>query len=239
MMIRKEKILKNTELFEKLKNAVIDGDEMLALQYAKQTLEEGFPPLEVVKVAIQPAMDYVGEQFQNGEAFLPELILAGDAATNALSVLMEELEAKGESTIKGTIVLGVLFGDNHDIGKNVVKAVLSANSFRVIDIGVNVHPKTFIEIAIKENANIIAASTLMTTSLPYQRELISLLTSMGKREDFFVILGGGPVTPEWTRKISADGYGRDAKDAVELCLKLMSQSTRPPLPDPIIENPLG
>jgi methylmalonyl-CoA mutase cobalamin-binding domain/chain len=229
----------NTDLLEKLKRAVIEGDEALSLQYANETLTEGFKPLDVVNNAIQPAMDYVGDQFQNGEAFLPELIMAGDAATSALSVLMDELEASGEKINKGTIVLGVLFGDNHDIGKNVVKAVLSANGFTVIDLGVNMHPKAFIEAAIKEKADIIAASTLMTTSLPYQRELIALLKAMKIREDFFVVLGGGPVTPAWTKNIGADGYGRDARDAVELCTKLMTQGERPPLPEPIIENPLS
>jgi methylmalonyl-CoA mutase cobalamin-binding domain/chain len=236
---KKELMMPTNDLLEQLKQAVIEGDEDLALQYATKTLQEGFKPLEVVKNAIQPAMDYVGDQFQEGEAFLPELIMAGDAATSALSVLMEELQASGESINKGTIVLGVMFGDNHDIGKNVVKAVLSANGFKVIDIGVNMHPKAFIETAIKEKADIIAASTLMTTSLPYQRELVTLLNAMEIREDFFVILGGGPVTPTWTKNIGADGYGRDAKDAVELCTKLMAQANRPPLQEPIIENPLG
>lgn len=229
----------NNDLLEKLKRAVIEGDEALSLQYATETLTEGFKPLQVVNNAIQPAMDYVGDQFQNGEAFLPELIMAGDAATSALSVLMDELEASGEKINKGTIVLGVMFGDNHDIGKNVVKAVLSANGFTVIDLGVNQHPKAFIETAIKEKADIIAASTLMTTSLPYQRELIALLNAMDIREDFFVVLGGGPVTPAWTKNIGADGYGRDARDAVELCTKLMTQGNRPPLAEPIIENPLS
>lgn len=229
----------NNDLLEKLKRAVIEGDESLALEYATKTIEEGYKPLDVVKCAIQPAMEFVGNQFQEGEAFLPELIMAGDAATSALSVLMEVLKASGEMINKGTIVLGVMFGDNHDIGKNVVKAVLSAHGFKVIDIGVNKHPKSFIETAIKEKADIIAASTLMTTSLPYQRELIALLNVMKIREDYFVILGGGPVTPTWTKNIGADGYGRDAKDAAELCSKLMAQGLRPPLPEPIIENPLG
>jgi methanogenic corrinoid protein MtbC1 len=105
-------------------------------------------------------------------------------------------------------------------------------------MGVNVHPKAFIETAIKEKADIIAMSTLITTSMPYQREVIDLLKAMGKREEFFVIQGGGPVTAEWVTKICGDGYGRDAKDAAALCIKLMESGKKPPLAQPMIENAL-
>jgi len=152
---------------------------------------------------------------------------------------LEQLSAEDSAAAKkGTVLLGVMFGDNHDIGKNLVQAVLSANGYKVIDLGVNVSPKAFIEAAVKENADILASSTLITTSLPYQREMIELLKAMGKRNDYFVILGGGPVTPEWTTKIGADGYGRDAKDAVNLCNKLISGDYKPGLDEPIIENAL-
>jgi methylmalonyl-CoA mutase cobalamin-binding domain/chain len=226
-------------LMEDLCAAVIEGDDIKAVEISEEALELGMPPLEIVKAGIQTAMDIVGDRFQAGEAYLPELIVAGDAATAAMDLLMTHLSGDDSAAAKkGTILLGVMFGDNHDIGKNLVQAVLAANGFKVIDMGVNVTPKAFIETAIKEKADIIASSTLITTSLPYQRELISLLKAMGKREDFFIILGGGPVTPEWTRMIGADGYGRDAKDAVALCLKLVSGEYTPGLGEPIIENAL-
>ncbi len=227
------------ELLKALCEAVIDGNDEKAVQLSGKALEMGLAPLTVVKEAIQPAMDIVGDRFQEGEAFLPELIVAGDAATASLDVLMSQISGEdSESANKGTVLIGVMFGDNHDIGKNLVQAVLSANGFKVIDLGVNVPPKAFIEAAVKEKANIIASSTLITTSLPYQREMIELLKAMGKREDFFVILGGGPVTPEWTQRIGADGYGRDAKDAANLCNKLVSGDYKPGLEEPIIENAL-
>jgi len=227
------------KLMQNLLDAVIEGDDEKAVEYSRQALAEGMKPLEIVKVAIQPAMDIVGDRFQCGEAFLPELIVAGDAATAALDVILGELSGEESAAAKkGTVVLGVMFGDNHDIGKNLVQAVLAANGFKVIDMGVNVSPKALIAAAIKEEADIIASSTLITTSLPYQREMIELLKAMGKREDFFVILGGGPVTPEWTEKIGADGYGRDAKDAVTLCNKIISGDYKPGLNEPIIENAL-
>ncbi len=229
----KEQVLKD------LCEAVIEGDDVKAVELSNKAVELGLAPLTVVKEAIQPAMDIVGDRFQEGEAFLPELIVAGDAATASLDVLLEQLSGEDSAAAKkGTVLLGVMFGDNHDIGKNLVQAVLSANGFKVIDLGVNVAPKAFIEAAAKENADIIASSTLITTSLPYQREMIELLKAMGKREDYFVILGGGPVTPEWTQKIGADGYGRDAKDAANLCNKLVSGDYKPGLDEPIIENAL-
>ena len=227
------------EIIKKLCEVIIDGDDVEAVKLSEAALASGMDALSVVKAAIQPAMDVVGDRFQNGEAFLPELIIAGDAATASLDVLMATLSLDDAAAAgKGTVVIGVMFGDNHDIGKNLVKAVMAANGFKVVDLGVNVHPRTFIETAIKENAKIIALSTLITTSMPYQRELIDLLNAMNKREDFFVILGGGPITPEWTVKIGADGYGRDAKDAVNLSLKLVSGEFTPSKFYPIIENAL-
>lgn len=231
--------MEHNDLMESLCTAIIEGDDVKAVEISEKALEMGMAPLEIVKSGIQPAMDVVGDRFQAGEAYLPELIVAGDAATAAMDLLLAQLSDDDSAMAKkGTILLGVMFGDNHDIGKNLVQAVLAANGFKVIDMGVNVHPKAFIETAIKEKADIIASSTLITTSLPYQRELIELLKAMGKREDFFIILGGGPVTPEWTKKIGADGYGRDAKDAVTLCLKLVSGDYKPGLDEPIIENAL-
>ena len=227
------------ELMKKLMQAIIDGDDEIARECAEESITEGMAPLEIVKGSIQPAMDLIGDQYRDGDVFLPELVLAGDAAKAAMDVLMSQIdEAGANSARKGTVVLGVVFGDNHDIGKNLVQAVLSANGFKVIDLGVNCSPKKFIETAIKENADIIAMSTLITTSMPYQRQMIDTLKAMGKREDFFVILGGGPITPEWTEKIGADGYGRDAKDAVAVCEKLIDSGKRPPFEKPIFENAL-
>jgi methylmalonyl-CoA mutase cobalamin-binding domain/chain len=228
----------SNDFIVKLKQAVLDGDEEIAQSAARSALDSGIDPLEIVKLSIQPAMDEIGDMFQNGDAYLPELIIAGDAATKALDLIMAKLAEKGQDFNSGTVVLGVMYGDNHDIGKNLVLAVLAANGFKVIDLGVNVQPKQLIDAAIKNNADIIAASTLITTSLPYTRELIGLLTAMGKRDDYFCIFGGGPVTPEWVVKAEADGYGRDAKDAVTLCKKLIEIGSRSKLSEPIIENAL-
>jgi corrinoid protein of di/trimethylamine methyltransferase len=227
------------EVILSLKQAIIEGDEELAGQKANEALAAGLDPLEVVQGSVQTAMDFIGDQYRDGEVYLPELVLAGDAAKAAMDILVARLDAAGgASARKGTVVLGVVYGDNHDIGKNLVQAVLSANGFKVIDLGVNCHPKAFIETAIRENADIIAMSTLITTSMPYQRQVIETLKAMGKRDSFYVIVGGGPITTEWTEKVGADGYGRDAKDAVAVCLKLMASGQRPPFAKPILENAL-
>ena len=121
-----------------LKQAVLDGDEEIARSTAQLALDSGIDPMKLVELSIQPAMDEIGDQFQNGDAYLPELIIAGDAATKALDLIMGKIAENGEEYNKGTVILGVMYGDNHDIGKNLVLAVLAANGFKVIDMGVNV-----------------------------------------------------------------------------------------------------
>ncbi len=229
-----------SELINKLYEAVIEGEEDDALEIAKASIEAGLVPLEVIRGGIQAAMDFMGDQFENGEAFLPELMLAGDAATLAMEVLLAKIkEDGGEGSDAGVVVLGVMGGDHHDIGKNLVRAILSANGFKVIDLGIDVGVKDFIESAKRENATIIACSTLITTSLPYQKELIETLGAMGIREKYQVILGGGPVTPQWTNMIKADGYSNTASECVVLCNELISRGLDGGSVEPIIIGALN
>lgn len=228
------------EIVKKLYDAVIEGESEDALAAANESIEAGLDPLSVIRQGIQTAMDKMGADFEEGEAFLPELMLAGDAATEALNVLLAKIKESGDTSAdSGTIVLGVMAGDHHDIGKNLVKAILSANSFKVIDLGIDVGVKNFIETAKKEKADIIACSTLITTSLPYQKELIETLGAMGEREKYKVILGGGPVTPQWTKMISADGYSNTAAECVDLCKQLISSKTPGGGAEPIIIGALN
>jgi len=139
--------------------------------------------------------------------------------------------------VQGTVVIGTIFGDAHDIGKNIVSAILAAHGIKVVDLGINVAPKQYIEAAIAENANVIAMSSLITTSLPYHREVINTLIDRGERDKFFVVVGGGPVTPEWTTEIGADGYGRDARDAALVITQLLEglvEGINPPLAKPVL-----
>jgi methylmalonyl-CoA mutase cobalamin-binding domain/chain len=227
------------ELIQQLSAAIADGDVDAAERLAGEAIAARVEPMTVVKGAIQPAMDVVGQRFECGDAFLPELILAGDAARAALDRIIPQISAEDQVAVRqGTVVIGTMFGDNHDIGKNLVSAILAAHGFKVVDLGINVPPKAYLEAAIKEKAQIIAASTLITTSLPYQRQIVELLKESGHRDQFFFIVGGGPVTPEWAREIGADGYGRDANDAAAVCRTLMSPGNEPPMDEPVITGAL-
>ena len=225
------------ELLDGLKVAVVEGDDVAAASFAEEAIEAQVAPMEIIKGSITPAMDEVGQAFEDGEAYLPELILAGDAARAALDIIIPSISKEDlEGSVQGTVVIGTIFRDAHDIGKNIVGAILAANGIKVVDLGINVPPRAYIEAALAENAEIIAISSLITTSLPYHREMINLLRDRGEREKFFVIVGGGPVTAEWTAEIGADGYGRDARDAAMVCQQLLAglaEGRNAPLPEPI------
>jgi methanogenic corrinoid protein MtbC1 len=230
--------MNNENLIKKLLDSIAAGDdEADAAAIAKEALEAGVPAMDLVEQAVQPAMKIIGDRYDCGDAFLPELMLAGDAGIAVLDVLIPHLSAKDlEGAQTGTVILGTLAGDNHDIGKNLVGAMLSANGFKVVDIGIDVQAGDFLRAAAKEEAQIIAASTLLTTSLPYQRDIARLLVDSGNREKYFYIVGGGPTTGEWAKEIKADGYGFDANDAVKLCQQLMDMVVKAPLPEPIIQD---
>lgn len=227
--------MSHAELIQGVSSAITNFDDKEAKTKTLEALNAGVDPLELIKQSVQPAMDHIGKLYEDGEIYLPELILAGDAASAVLEAAVPRIAINDQAkAMRGTVVIGVMFGDNHDIGKNLVKALLQAYGFKVIDLGTDVPVKTFLDTALKENADIIASSTLITTSLPYQRQLIELLKASGNRDRFYVILGGGPVNPKWTKDIGADGYGNDAKDAVALCNKLVTEDLKPPLDHPVI-----
>jgi methylmalonyl-CoA mutase cobalamin-binding domain/chain len=214
--------MSNQGILDGLSNAVIEGDEESSADFASQAIDAGMRPMEIIKGGINPAMDNVGAAFEAGEAYLPELILAGDAARAALDLIVPTISQDDlKGAVQGTVVIGTIFGDAHDIGKNIVGAILAAHGIKVIDLGINVPPRQYIETALGEEANIIAISSLITTSLPYHREVINTLRDRGEREKFFVIVGGGPVTAEWAAEIGADGYGRDAQDAAKVVTQLL------------------
>lgn len=229
------------EYTKRLSAAMLDGDEDDAKACVSEAIEAGVDPMMLIEKGIQPGMDVIGKRFEDGDAYLPELILAGDAAKAALDVILPHVsDEDSKSAVKGTVVIATMFGDNHDIGKNLVSAILSAYSFNVVDAGINAPVREIIQKAESVGANIIASSTLITTSLPYQRQMIQFLKDSGQREKYFVIVGGGPVTPEWSAEIGADGYGRDANDAATLCQQLMEGDATPgSLSEPVIIGALG
>ncbi len=219
----KEDLLKNLSM------AIADGETDDGLRLVKEALDAGIPPLEILNEGAAKGMDIVNERYNEGEAFLPELMVSGDAMTDVIKVIFDAIKKEGGSvTKKGTIVIGQAKGDVHDIGKNIVSALLSVNGFEVHNIGVDAPVKKFIETAKEVNADIIAMSTLLTTSLPYMKDVVQYIEDSNQKDKYYFIIGGGPVTPDFAKNIKADGWARTGFDAVDLCKKLMERDKKDP-----------
>jgi len=208
----------NTDLGEALKNGLSDEAEKLT----HQALENGMEPLDIVQKILVPTLTDVGQRFQDFEIFLPELMMAGEAAEKVTAIVEEAtLKAGKPSLTLGTVVLGQVEGDMHDIGRNIVSTLLNSHGFKVVDLGRDVPASAFLDAAEKEKADVVALSALMTTTLPAQKRTINLFSEVGKREDFHIIVGGGAVSQEWADEVGSDGYSPDAAGAVELCKILL------------------
>lgn len=214
--------MSNEPILGRLATAVIDGDEDEARQSATEAISGGMDPLEAVEQGLSKGMDVIGAEFERGDVFLPELLMAAAAFNAAMEVIQPEIEAqKKQLTTLGTVVISTVKGDVHNIGKNIVATVLRINGFKVLDLGVDNPTLNIIQEAQSAGADIIALSSLMTTTLPAQREVLDVLREMGLRDQFLVMVGGGPVTQEWSEEIGADGYGKSAIEAVETAKQLM------------------
>jgi trimethylamine corrinoid protein len=212
------------EILANLKAAIIEGDNDKAQKNAREALSSKIDPLKAVEEGLSKGMAVVGENFENGEVFLPELLTAADTFAAAMEILKPEIEAQKRQMGKtGTILIGTVKSDVHTIGKNIVATVLETQGFNVVDIGIDNPSLKFIEEAQKVKADVIALSSLMTTTMPGQKEVIDTLKELKLREKYFVIVGGGPVTQEWADKIGADGYGKSAMQAAELVKRLMTE----------------
>jgi len=210
------------ELFEAMKQSVIDGDEERATELAQQALAQELDPLEAINDGFVPGISYVGEQFGLGEMFLPDLMLAAEAMKAAVAVLEPEMERRGtQRQMLGKVVLGTVKGDIHEIGKNLVATMLSASGFEVFDLGVDVPFEKFAQKAREVNADIVGVSALLTTTMVGQKAVIEALADMGLRPKVKVMVGGAPVTKSWAEEIGADGFSEDAMGAVTLAKKLM------------------
>lgn len=207
---------------EAMEDAIRKGEKEDAAALAQQALDEGVSPEEIFDSCMVPVLKDIGDQFGRLEIFLPEMILAGDAAKAVQEVLKPVLqEQQAGSMARGKIVIGTAAGDVHDIGKNMVSAMLEVNGFEVIDLGTDVSPQDFLKIARAEDVDIIAISSLLTTSLPYMKDVLVVLRETGESERFKVMLGGGPVTAAWADDEGADGYGKDAGEAVTAAQELV------------------
>jgi len=220
-------MLNEQEYIEQLKEAVIDGDDHDVVEIATEALEAGVDPQALLTQGLMAGADVVGQKFESGEFFLPQLMLTGRALKAAMGVLEPALQAalgdRSSEGDTGTVVICTVQTDIHDIGKNIVSSMLTATGFTVHDLGVDVPTKTIIAKAQEVNADIIACSALLTTSMPVMRDLINLLESMGLRDRYKVMVGGAPITPAFAEQIGADGTARNAMQAVQLAKKLIAE----------------
>ncbi len=215
---------KNEKVISDLIDALKNGQTDEAKSLTEAALESGMEPLAIIEEILVPTLTEIGRRFQEFEIFLPELMMAGEAA-EAITAIVEKatLDSGQPSLSKGTVILGQVQGDMHDIGRNIVATLLKSHGFIVVDLGRDVPASAFLEAAEKENADIIALSALMTTTLPAQKRTINLFSEVRKREEFFIVVGGGAVSAEWAKEVGSDGYSADAAGAVELCKNLMKK----------------
>jgi 5-methyltetrahydrofolate--homocysteine methyltransferase len=199
--------------------AVIDFDEDGMPDLIKKELDAGTDLQKLLQEGLISAMDYVGKQFSEGELFVPEMLMAAQTMKKGLEILKPKLGAGGSSSA-GKIVIGTVKGDLHDIGKNLVGMMLEGGGFEIVDLGVDVEPKTFVEEAKKHEAKIVGLSALLTTTMPAMEETVNALKEAGLTVKTMV--GGAPVTKAFADKIGATGYSEDAPGAVELARKLAS-----------------
>lgn len=211
------------ELFDSMKQCIIDGDPDLAAELARKAVEQGVDPLEALNQGFVLGVNHVGEQFSCGEMFLPDLVIAGEAMKAAVAVLEPELTRRGgQREILGKVVLGTIEGDIHEIGKTLVATMLSATGFQVYDLGVDVPVTKFVETAREVGANIVGISALLTTTMVKQKDVIEALDDSGLRGQVKVMVGGAPVTQAWAKEIGADGYSEDAVGAVAMAKQLVA-----------------
>ena len=203
---------------EVLKNAVIKGDQNTAMEITTKALEEGMPPEDVLRNGLIAGMDVVGRAFKKNEVYVPEVLIAARAMKMAMEILEPKLIEAGVEPI-GTIIVGTVKGDLHDIGKNLVCMMLKGAGFNVIDLGTDVSPEKFVE-AVKENdANTVGLSALLTTTMPMMDQTVAAFKGAGVEAK--VMVGGAPVTQEYADKIGAQGYAADAATAVDVAKDLM------------------
>lgn len=212
-------VLEKDTYFQQLSDAVVEMDEERTASVAAELVEKGIDAFEAIEQGLSQGMARAGKLYEDEEYFIPELLLCADAMYTGLDVLKPHLKSRGKS--KGKIVIGVVEGDTHDIGKNIVKMMLETAGYQLIDLGRDVPPQRFVTAAQTEKAQMIAAATLMSTTMNGMARIIGLLTEAGLRDGVKVIIGGGPVSPAFAKKIGADAYAANAIDAIRVAKELI------------------
>jgi corrinoid protein of di/trimethylamine methyltransferase len=221
--------MKKEDIFKNLFDAVVEMNEQKGKDAATLLIKENYDPLEGIENGLSKGMKVMGEKFSKLDGvFLPELIMAAGTFNAAMTVLKPHIssDSSGEGAKKGTVLIGTVKGDIHKIGKDLVALLLETGGFDVHNIGEDVSTSTFIEEAGRVDADIIALSSLLTTTMPAQKDLIDILKEIGQREKYLVMIGGAPISQKWADEIGADIYGEDAERAVSLALEFMSKKQK-------------
>jgi trimethylamine corrinoid protein len=212
------------ELLAKLKESITELDEDMAVETANAALEAGIDPLECISNGLSLGMQELSDLFDEGEAFVPELLMASEAFEAAVAVLTSNMSQEEKNNASsGIAIIHTVQGDIHDIGKNIVKTMFVANNFEVYDLGRDVPVEDVVAKAKEVKADFIIGSALMTTTMAAQRDIIDLLKEDGVRDDFIVMYGGAPVSQAWCDTIGADGYSDTATEAVVLAKQLLAK----------------
>jgi len=211
-------------IFEKMAEAVVKGDAKKCERLSNEVIKEDVEPVEAIQKGFAKGMETVGNYFESGKFYLPEMMLAAEAMKAGVKVLEPVIASKGSPVqSKGKVLLATIQGDVHEIGKNIVRLIMSTSGFDVIDLGRDVKVSKIIEEAQKAKVDIIGVSALMTTTMSYMRVLIEELSDLGIRDNFKMMVGGAPVTEEWAKEIGADGYSKDAMVAVKVARNLLGK----------------
>lgn len=210
------------EVYKEISKAVVDGDTDVVVAAINSVIDKE-DPLEIIQNSMMPGLKQVGDSFSAGEIFLPEMLMAAEAFQEGMKIIEPKLKAAGKKLeTTGTVVFGTVLTDIHEIGKNIVITLMKTHGFEIFDLGANVSPTSFVEQAEAKNADIIAMSALMTTTMTYQKDVIDYLKAKGLREKYIVLVGGGPVNKEWAEQIGADGTSDSAVGAVEIAERLIA-----------------
>jgi len=210
-------------LLNELSQAILTYDVDAAQEVAQKVIDSGMDPYQAIVKGLTPAIGEVGDRFEKGEVYLPQLMMAGDAMIAAVGILKKKMSKDQlQSTKKGTVVIGTVKGDVHNIGKNIVGIMLISAGYDVVDLGIDVEPSKFVEEAEKLDADIIAVSALMTFTAQNMKVVTEYLQMEGIRDKYKLIFGGGPLNEKWAKEMGADGYAPDAISAVSLVNQMMA-----------------
>ena len=206
--------------YQDLADAIIRGDNVTSKEIAQKLVDQGVEPVEILNEGLLPGMSVVGKKFKANEMYIPEVLIAARAMNAAMDVLKPLLTETGVPT-KGTLILGTVQGDLHDIGKNLVRMMLEGAGFTVIDLGVDIPPEKFVEEIKKNKAQLLGLSALLTTTMPGMKDVIDAVKANEEVKDTRIMVGGAPLTQEYADSIGADGYAPDASGAVDLAKQLL------------------